>query len=122
MNEELIEKAKNKMLDLSECESYSCNCMKFDKNLYLAAAIALREKQERENPKPLTLEELKEHYRKSVYAVSLDGEEENQWGILRRSLCGSIGIWNKRSEMALFVESDYGKTWLAYDYEPKEEI
>lgn len=83
------------------------------------AVQALQEKQERENPKPLTFKELEERYGKSVYAVSLDKEEENQWGMLRHSLGGTLGIFDKDG-LALFIEREYGETWQAYDHEPKE--
>ena len=68
---------------------------------------ALKEKLERENPKPLTVEELKQYANKPYYHVSLQGEE-NKWGILPDHIAKNLQDYH------------YGERWLAYAYEPKE--
>ncbi|WP_304508938.1 hypothetical protein [Anaerotignum sp.] len=84
---------------------------------YMDTAIqAVQEKLERENPKPLTLDELESMVDEPIYCVSIDGEEKNQWGILALSMMGTVGIWT--DEIYIFLERDYGKTWLAYRYKP----
>jgi len=86
---------------------------------------AIREKLERNNPKPLTLDELKERAGKPVWIRELYGSPE----LLRFD----------RFEPATYHSGDdarfdqfgttrgiirwlckYGETWLAYDHEPKE--
>lgn len=87
-----------------------------------AALAALREKQERENPKPLTLDELTHialnhgEYGRHIWVEEIadrdvmaavtdlcDGEVCALWGINQ--------AWRGR---------DYGKTWRAYLYKPSE--
>lgn len=79
---------------------------------YDLALSALREKQERENPKPLTLDELRDRNGKPIYIVSK--EFGDSWEIAsydkRRFFGRGLCYWL----------DDYGKTWLAYDHEPKE--
>lgn len=88
---------------------------------YLRKAVcvaiqAMQEKLERENPEPLGLQELKLMVGDPIYCVSLDGEEENQWAILGYSMAGDIGVWAE--DIYIFLERDYGKTWLAYRHKP----
>lgn len=69
------------------------------------ALAALRAQQERENPKPLTLEQLKEREGKPVYIID--------------TYHGGMKIWNIWDDsMDEEEEREYGKTWNAYDYEP----
>lgn len=49
------------------------------------AMEVLREKQERENPQPLTVEQLKERAGKPYYHVSLQGSG-NEWEILNKRI------------------------------------
>lgn len=88
--------------------------------MFSMALSALRAQQERENPKPLTPDELKE----------MDGEPV--WII---PLCVDIGwtaqwrIYTVREPVTVNAKSygwyglhlkDYGKTWVAYRHKPKE--
>lgn len=80
------------------------------------AIQALREKLERENPKPLTLEEVIEMPGEPVWCCY---EKENKeivtdCRLVSRGAFGCIGIDEK---YLLFRE--YGVKWLAYRYEPK---
>ncbi|QIB68250.1 hypothetical protein Ami103574_02500 [Aminipila butyrica] len=80
------------------------------------AIQALQEKAARENPRPLTLEQLKERIGKPVWITDRHGkggiwaivvsQEEHQ---LVKSAYGTVRYF-----------SDYGLHWLAYDHEPKE--
>lgn len=72
---------------------------------------ALREKAARENPQSLTLEELKERRRKPVW---IKNGKMRYWSIV------DISMLNGTYETVCQLSSkDYGKTWLAYDHEPK---
>ena len=82
------------------------------------AIAALREKAEREDPKPLTLEELRQlegqpvwikakHYGIKADVVRILGKEDGD---------AFIGFEiNHRLQ-----ENGYGKTWIAYRHKPKE--
>ena len=86
---------------------------------YLMALImaesALREKAERENPQPLTLEELKERVGKPVFLMWKRGKqwpwEADGW-VIDDEDDEYVDGWNYKN---------YGITWLAYDFEPKGE-
>lgn len=79
------------------------------------ALDALRAQQERENPEPLTLEQLRDMPGEPVYIVLL--YENNSWwivirGVNGRKLTADYGGW--------FDLKDYGETWIAYRQKPKE--
>jgi hypothetical protein len=79
---------------------------------------ALREKQERMNPKPLTLEELREQIGKPAYIKLFDPDEE--FWVLRNSWVDTrVPEPNILFHMRWYSHKDYGKTWIAYDHEPK---
>ena len=88
---------------------------------FALAISALRERIERESPKPLTLDELREMGGEPVWITSPTGGT-GVWrvcyGERARRRCGekviyfAVGICENIS--------DYGKTWLAYRYNPKE--
>jgi len=85
------------------------------------AIAALLEKQVRENPPVLTLEDLQERIGKPVYIVekynALKGKKpKNHFDILRLIQHGWCGF-----SMMQYKESDYGIHWWCYDYEPKGE-
>lgn len=67
-----------------------------------------------ENPQPLTVEELKRRKGKPVWIVWSDGRIQSKWWIV-----GS-NDWNMMEFFSDYIPSDYGKTWLAYDYPPQE--
>jgi hypothetical protein len=86
------------------------------------AIEALREKAERENPKPLTLEELKKRVGKPVFLVHKAGGRH--WDVLTKvtetTEYGKTEIrffWRGMSELG----SKYYPEWIQYyDHEPKE--
>jgi hypothetical protein len=90
------------------------------------ALSALREKQERENPKPLTLEELKERDGKPVWTVTKGVDGSGRWELVTfTTICACP--WHQVITMVNLLDgeteyeiSTYGKTWLAYSHEPKE--
>jgi hypothetical protein len=82
------------------------------------AVAALQEKAEREDPKPLTLEELRQmdgepvwikakHYMTFADVVNIIGKEDGD-SFLRLKLCYRL------------QENGYGRTWTAYRHKPKE--
>lgn len=80
------------------------------------ALSALREQEARENPRPLTLDELKERVGRTVWYQSTIG-----------GFCGwvIVEIWFPyQGAFSLsngdVREKDYGKTWLAYDHKPED--
>jgi hypothetical protein len=88
---------------------------------------ALKEKQERENPQPLSLEELRQMNGKPVWIIEI--EKENQfWEIcygieLFTGWCSETQYLENEtmlnagaSRSGLFVK-DYEKTWIAYLHE-----
>lgn len=91
------------------------------------AITALREKAEREDPKPLTLEELRQMDREPVWVVELDDKAHGEYCVIQ------IGeplpyqdIDHYNSALIPGIEhdwysfGDYGKTWIAYRHKPKE--
>lgn len=80
------------------------------------AQEALREKQERENPKPLTLDELKARVGNPVY---IKCEWMSEWGVFDRS-DGEDAWFALADHRERFNIYEYGKTWIAYDHKPKE--
>lgn len=89
---------------------------------YILAIQALREKAERENPQPLTIEQLKKRDGKPVYCV---GTINKSLGVRNRYLDG-WGIVNVGSRLIAghhfenWAFMNYGVDYIAYDHEPKE--
>lgn len=84
------------------------------------ALTALREKQERENPQPLKTSDFWERIGKPIWIYSIINQcincavvfyVDHTWSEAKMIL--RIKGWDH-----LYIE-DYGKTWLAYDHEPK---
>ena len=75
---------------------------------------ALREKAEREDPKPLTIEELKQMIGEPVWVQGPGIPEYGRWGIVEDAFGNSLYLLND------FSCHDIGKTWLAYRHKPKE--
>ena len=78
------------------------------------AISALRAQRERENQKPLTLDELRQMDGEPVWVQSPGVPEYGRWAIVE-----GVG------ENCLFLHDDftchdYGKTWLAYRKKPEE--
>lgn len=88
------------------------------------AISVLSEKDERENPKPLTLDELRQMDGEPVFLVDLvhksDPEEPDLWGGWIVFSHHSDNGFIPRSH-GWFGVSGYGKTWLAYRNRPKED-
>lgn len=82
------------------------------------ALEALREKATREFPQPLTLEELRKRHNEPVWVKDIENSLCSGWRIIywdRGKYFSLQGISQKG-----YVLDEYGKTWLAYDNEPKE--
>lgn len=80
---------------------------------YDLAIQALQEKADRENPKPLTLEQLEEHICKPVYIVDHYNVIDS-WFIVGNNDWYADGYEDSEAKQL------YGITWWAYDHEPKE--
>lgn len=88
-----------------------------DKNtVFLELAMqALNEKAERENPAPLTLEELRQMDGEPVWIVWPDGRIESKWWIVG-NYDWHMMEFNDDTSMKRY----YGKTWNAYRHKPEE--
>jgi hypothetical protein len=81
---------------------------------------SFHEQQSRENPKPLTLEELKQRKEKPVWIITLSkGHENARWRVLTKVEYSSHYFFFK-FDNSIKDCAEYGKTWLAYDHEPAE--
>ena len=93
---------------------------------YVAALAALHAEQERLNPQPLTLEELREMVNQPVWVEVTDhsvfadpNDDFDAWGMVRPCL---VRIWDfNRADLVTITHDfdDYGKTWLAYRTKPE---
>ena len=96
---------------------------------------AIKEKLARENPQPLTLDELKDRNGKPVWIMVQDCQDKNKWDLGHWALVAFFANKNTLGEMGeycfqasviagrgSYLESraiiDYGKTWVAYDNKP----
>ena len=82
---------------------------------FALAISALRERIERGNQKPLTLDELREMGGEPVYVVWPDGRIKNGWMIVGSTIWIDL-FWDDLHD----ERSDYGFAWVAYRYKPKE--
>jgi len=100
-------------------------------NACIVAITALCEQAERENPQPLTLDELKqlELAGIGIYISNTDGGpifRGNKYtaAVLDKTVAfGTIGEYRLQAIYGrglTLAESDYSKTWLAYRHKPKE--
>ncbi len=80
------------------------------------AIAALRAQQEAENPKPLTLTELREMDGEPVWVQSPGMPEYGRWAIVEGVDIEQKILWLR----ADYTCHDYGKVWLAYRHKPKE--
>ena len=76
---------------------------------------ALKEKLERENPKQLTIEELKTMIGEPVWVQGPGLPQYGRWAIVEDAFGTSLFLVND------FTCHDIGKTWEAYRHKPKEE-
>ena len=79
------------------------------------AIDALREKAERENPQPLTIEELKQMVGWPVWVQGPGLPQYGRWAIVEDAFGNSLYLVND------FTCHNIGKTWFAYRHKPKEE-
>lgn len=101
-----------------ECDFASPMCQYDREAAFEIALSALREKAERENPKPLTLEQLKERVGKPVW---IQKEHYGEYKVFKKHH-DSLNKYGKRywfADKEILFECHYGETWLAYDHEPK---
>lgn len=105
-------------LDIYERLPYKNKLRTLIETLKLSRA-ALKEQEERENPKPLTLEELLAVNEEPVWVWFIDAP--GRW-VIRNALAWVDISYPER--MALFnmrwyKHSAYGADWVAYRYKPK---
>ena len=83
------------------------------------AIAALREKEARENQKPLTIEELWKMHDEPVYVVPLGKSRKDklwkEWCVMQDDTAYVPGI-----EYWSWKIADYGDLWIAYRHKPKE--
>lgn len=86
----------------------------------------LREYSERHNPKPLTLKRLQEIIESDKADNAIWVKEINS-SIWTRAILdydndrGIFAVWHGGEDQSdFYIEADYYKTWLAYDYPPEE--
>lgn len=91
----------------------------------VTAMVALLEKMERENPQPLTKDELREMEGQPVWIHTFSSKNKKTY-ISEWALVASVGqtfVTFARCQVHGRIEkmfSEYGKTWLAYKYKPRE--
>ncbi|MBO5953304.1 MAG: hypothetical protein J6Q53_04190 [Oscillospiraceae bacterium] len=78
------------------------------------AIEALREKAEREDPKPLTIEELRDMIGEPIYIVH--SHNGNEWQIFTGY--NDCSFWSMGE--SFYLNCRYGKGWIAYRHKPKE--
>ncbi len=89
------------------------------------ALAALLAEVERENPQPLTLGELREVSEQNEFcgAHIWIKDLESGWATVaitdETAEDGIIGVWCADAN-DVYCEKDYGVTWIAYRYKPKE--
>ena len=89
-----------------------------DTEAEVIAFKALQEMQERQYPKPLTVDQLKEMVDEPVWVQPPKMPEHGRWGIVE-----SAGEYD--GDKVLWLHNDYtchylGKSWVAYKHKPKE--
>lgn len=105
-----------KQLDGAEALLFNRNMKAFNQAIIMAIA-ALQEKAEREDQKPLTIEELKPLDGEPVYIVEIHGREE--W-LFRRD-GGFADVYGDFTFDEDIEWDNYGRLWWAYRNKPKEE-
>ena len=89
------------------------------------AAAALREKAERENPRPLTLEELRQMHGEPVYVSDLQRPGGSEYCIIHAKDKYGHGDKYRSAQIGgcecfWYNFEDYGERWIAYRHKPKE--
>ena len=90
------------------------------------ALVALREKAERENPAPLTIEELRQMDGEPVYVSDLQRPKESEYCIIHANDKYGHGDKDRSAQISgcecfWYDFETYGDTWIAYRHKPKEE-
>ncbi len=93
------------------------------KEYFIIAVLALHEKTERENPKPLALDELKERVGKPVYRRWKNGN--GTWEIVKQVTEETLPLGSRGKTIAKIhfngaYSPEYFKSADFYDHEPKE--
>lgn len=81
------------------------------------AVSALREQEERNNPKPLTMDELRQMGGKPVYIHSDIFSGDCGWRVVKATEV----LYIQFTDGDYFHFTDYGMAWIAYRSKPKEE-
>lgn len=109
-----IQKAIQIMQRKQPIFSFSCADVDYS-TAYKMALDALREKAEREDPKPLTIEELRQYEGQPVFLV-IENIGVKTWAILDVS-----GDERTRFQNGVRLLNEvYGMTWQVYRHKPKE--
>ena len=121
-SQEALDFAKERLSRISYLlEKSDTPCKSFyekQEEMLMQAVLAMKEQAEKEKePKPLTLEELKQRDGKPVW---VEGETSlgvlgNYWALLMAKGTSRPAALNVKGA---YNFSNYGKTWLAYDKEP----
>lgn len=86
---------------------------------YEIACQAMREKIERENPKPLTLDELRNMNGQPVWVENISIPKRSRWAVIEfTDVDNVIGFTDDKYKLV----SRYGETWVAYKYKPNDII
>lgn len=95
--------------------------------MFEMAAAALREKAEREDPKPLTYNELLQMDGELVWFEAIDISDysiqnESSWAeVCIPTWKQEVWFWRFGNECEMEpTPKNYGKTWIAYRHKPKE--
>lgn len=91
-----------------------------DDVIYALAIAALREKAERENPEPLTLEQLIEHYQQGKAIWIKDGWNDG-WYFISGFQSPEINFNNARRIVRIPVFGE-NQNWTAYAHKPGGEV
>lgn len=94
------------------------------REMFEIAAAAIREKAERENPKPLTLVELMQMHDEPVWFEVLDIKDPET---PCESVWTQVWVWDTSISFFSFGNEcdimpkaeNYGKTWVCYRHKPK---
>jgi len=80
---------------------------------------ALREYSYHHNPRPLTLDELRERVGEPVWVVWNEDHDYDGWDVLHSIGSTYAVFYGWRTWMVL---KEYGKAWAAYSHKPKEGV
>lgn len=87
--------------------------------MLIRAIAALREQEKRENPQPITIDELRQMDGQPVWVVPLDPEHANtaweEYCVLDGDEADAPGI-----EYWAWSLKEYGETWIAYRHKPEK--